>query len=295
MVQDLLHTPMPIGLLIEKPESQSRVRGYALTLAGGAVCWVSRKQKTVALSSTEAEYMSMSDASRQIMWVQNLFLEIGFPQNGIDLLCDNQGAIFLASNPAQQHKSKHIDIRYHYIRERIEQKQVRLYYVPTNSQIADLMTKNLNRDKIKFFLNELGITVNTTPWPTAKCVHKSRWQVNLSSDGLNHIDCERLFGIISYDDYIRKLIDPKVDKRTFGDRDGNLLPNQDKLLKQYEPFKRLKIKEYLEKPANRKKFRSWKIPLIGENEYLIQVIKGIIDGTGTTARDDEFKLLRKYR
>ena len=133
--------------------------GYALTLAGGGVCWVSRKQKTIALSSTEAEYMSMSDASRQIMWVQNLFLEIGFPQNGIDLLCDNQGAIFLASNPAQQHKSKHIDICYHYIRECIEQKQVRLYYVLTNSQIADLMTKNLNRDKIKFFLNELGITV----------------------------------------------------------------------------------------------------------------------------------------
>ena len=134
------------------------VTGYVVLLAQGPVCWSSRKQKTVALSSTEAEYMTMSDTSRQLIWIQNLFKEIGFPINGIDLNCDNQGAIFLASNPAQEHHSKHIDIRFHYIHEQIENKKVHLSYVQTNEQYADLMTKNLNYDKLKFFINVLNMS-----------------------------------------------------------------------------------------------------------------------------------------
>ena len=102
--------------------------------------------------------MSMSDASRQLIWVQNLYSELGYEINGIDLFCDNQGAIFLASNPAQEHCSKHIDIRFHYIRQQVEDKKVRLSYIPTNEQLADLMTKNLSFDKLKFFRNALGIT-----------------------------------------------------------------------------------------------------------------------------------------
>jgi hypothetical protein len=92
------------------------VTGYVLMLAGGAVFWVSRKQKTIALSSMEAEYMSMSDASQQLIWVQNLYSKLGYDIARIDLCCDNQGAIFLASNPAQEHHSKHIDIIYLLIR-----------------------------------------------------------------------------------------------------------------------------------------------------------------------------------
>ena len=136
------------------------VTRYMVLLAQGPVCWSSRKQKTIALSSTEAEYMAMSDTSRQLIWIQNLFNEIGFPIEGIDLNCDNQGAIFLASNPAQEHHSKHINIRFHYIREQIENKKVRLSYVQTNEQYADLMTKNLNYDKLKFFINALNMSFN---------------------------------------------------------------------------------------------------------------------------------------
>ena len=102
------------------------VTGYVLMLAEGGVSWVSRKQKMIALSSTEAEYMSMSDASQQLIWVQNLYQELGYELSGIDLCGDNQGAIFLASNPAQEHRSKHIDIRYHYICEQVENKGVHL-------------------------------------------------------------------------------------------------------------------------------------------------------------------------
>jgi hypothetical protein len=90
--------------------SQKSVTGYIIKLAGGAVSWVSRKQKTVALSSTEAEYMCLSDTTRQIIWIESLFKELNFDISNVALCGDNQGAIFLASNPAQEHRSKHIDI-----------------------------------------------------------------------------------------------------------------------------------------------------------------------------------------
>ncbi len=104
-------------------------------LAGGAVAWTSRKQKTVALSLTEAEYISLSDASQQIVWVETLFKELGAPIRSIKLCVDNQGTIFWAQNPAQEHRSKHIDIHYHYIRELIKSKKVVLKYIPTTSKM----------------------------------------------------------------------------------------------------------------------------------------------------------------
>src|SRR5258705_6915469 len=92
------------------PINRKSVTGNIIKLAGGAVSWVSRKQKTVALSSTEAEYMCLSDTTRQIVWIESLFKELNFDIKEIALCGDNQGAIFLASNPAQEHRSKHIDI-----------------------------------------------------------------------------------------------------------------------------------------------------------------------------------------
>ena len=140
--------------------SRKSVTGYIVTLAGGAISWVSRKQKTIALSSTEAEYMSMSDTSRQIVWIESLMQELSFPIDTIFLCCDNQGAMFLASNPAQEHRSKHIDIKYHYIRECVEKQKVKLTYVPTNEQIADIMTKNLPYNKFIEFRMKMGIILD---------------------------------------------------------------------------------------------------------------------------------------
>ena len=99
----------------------------------------------------------MSDAARQIYWIQSLCSEMGIKTGPIDLCVDNQGAIFLASNPAQEHRSKHIDIKYHHIREAVNEGKVRLTFVPTNEQIADVLTKNLSFDKLKFFRKKLGL------------------------------------------------------------------------------------------------------------------------------------------
>jgi hypothetical protein len=85
--------------------------GYFATLAGGIICWQSRLQKTVALSSTEVEYMALSDTSRQIKWIQSMFSELGFTLKAIPICADNQGSIFIGSNPVQERRTKHIDIR----------------------------------------------------------------------------------------------------------------------------------------------------------------------------------------
>ena len=141
------------------PITRKSITGNIIKLAGGAVSWISRKQKTVALSSTEAEYMCLSDTARQITWIESLFGEIGFSISSFALCGDNQGAIFLALNPAVDGKSKHIDIKYHHIRECVLEKRIVLHFVPTTEQIADIMTKCLSYDKFKKFRNLLGITI----------------------------------------------------------------------------------------------------------------------------------------
>ena len=139
--------------------SRRSVTGYIIKLAGGPVSWVSRKQKTVALSSTEAEYMCLSDTSRQLVWIRSLFGELGFNIQSIQLGVDNQGAIFLAQNPTQEHRSKHIDICYHYVRECIEDKKVELVYIPTNEQLADILTKILSFDKFQKLRSQIGLVI----------------------------------------------------------------------------------------------------------------------------------------
>jgi hypothetical protein len=132
--------------------------GYFATLAGGIVCWLSHLQKTVALSSTEAEYMALSNTCRQISWIQSLFGELGFRLTHIPICGDNQGAIFIGSNPVQERRTKHIDIRYHYIRECIEGNKVTVTFVPSVENPADLFTKNLGATLFHKCRRSLGIT-----------------------------------------------------------------------------------------------------------------------------------------
>ena len=112
---------------------------------------------TVALSSTEAEYMALSDLCRQISWIQSLFLELGFPFSRTPICGDNQGSIFIGSNPVQERRTKHIDIRYHYIRECIENNKVSVVFIPGSDNPANMFTKNLGAVK---FLKISGFSRN---------------------------------------------------------------------------------------------------------------------------------------
>jgi hypothetical protein len=128
-------------------------------LAGAIFSWNSRAQKTVALSSTEAEYMSLSDTSRQLIWLKNLMKELGIELSPIPLFGDNQGSIFLSSNPVQEKRIKHMDLRYHFIRDAIRDKQVELFFIEGANNPADLFTKNLGRIKFLKFRDQLGLEI----------------------------------------------------------------------------------------------------------------------------------------
>ncbi|KAJ8456408.1 hypothetical protein ONZ51_g12144 [Trametes cubensis] len=129
------------------PFTRRSQTGYFLKLAGGIFSWQSRAQKTVAHSSTEAKYMAISDCSRQVVWIRNLMSEIGYELAPIPIAGDSQGSLFMSSNPVTESRSKHIDIRYHAIREYIENKQVEVFFVDGSDNPADLFTKNLGHVK----------------------------------------------------------------------------------------------------------------------------------------------------
>ena len=105
----------------------------------------------------EAEYMAMSDCSRQVVWVCNLLAELGYYIHRIPISGNNQGSIFIASNPVMESKSKHIDIQYHYIREVCEKGIVDIYFIDGNNNPADLFTKNLGEVKFLKFHSQLGL------------------------------------------------------------------------------------------------------------------------------------------
>jgi len=92
--------------------------------------------------------MAISDCCRQAMWITNLFREIGFPVLPITICSNNQGSLFISSNPVQEKQTKHIDIHYHYIWQCIEDNKVSVVFIPQNDNPADMFTKNL--DHLKF-------------------------------------------------------------------------------------------------------------------------------------------------
>jgi hypothetical protein len=139
------------------PITRKSTTDYLVKLANGVFCWNSRAQKSIALSSTEAEYMLLSDTSRQLVWIQSLFEEISIILAPIPLCGDNQGSIFLASNPVQEKCIKHIDICYHYIHEVIHTKKIELFFIEGSENPADLFTKNLGRIKFQKFREQLGL------------------------------------------------------------------------------------------------------------------------------------------
>jgi hypothetical protein len=136
-------------------DSRRSTTGYLFTINGGPITWSSRKQKTVALSTTEAEYMAACEASKEILWIKQFLLDIGEPVVSIKLFIDNQSAIKLIQNPVFHNRSKHIDIRYKFIREKVESGDVVIEYVPSECQLADILTKSLSPSRFEFIRNKV--------------------------------------------------------------------------------------------------------------------------------------------
>ncbi|GJX17458.1 retrovirus-related pol polyprotein from transposon TNT 1-94 [Tanacetum coccineum] len=138
-------------------DTQRSTSGSAQFLGDKLVSWSSKKQKSTAISTTEAEYIAMSGCCAQILWMRSQLTDYGFAFNKIPLYCDNRSAIALCCNNVQHSRSKHIDIRHHFIREQVEKGVVELYFVSTDYQLADIFTKALPRERFEFLLPRLGM------------------------------------------------------------------------------------------------------------------------------------------
>ncbi|GJW41123.1 retrovirus-related pol polyprotein from transposon TNT 1-94 [Tanacetum coccineum] len=113
--------------------------------------------ESAAISSTEAEYISLSGCCAQVLWMRSQLTDYGFGFNKIPMYCDNKSAIALCCNNVQHSRSKHIDIRFHFIKEHVENGVIELYFVNTEYQLADIFTKALGRERIEFLINKLGM------------------------------------------------------------------------------------------------------------------------------------------
>jgi hypothetical protein len=127
-------------------------------LSNGIITWTSQKQKVVALSSCEAEYIAAATAACQGVWLSRLLGELIFkPPATVMLRIDNMSAIELCKNPVHHERSKHIDTRYHFIREKVGEGTVDVEHVRTNDQLADILTKALGRAKFAEMRLRLGV------------------------------------------------------------------------------------------------------------------------------------------
>jgi hypothetical protein len=136
------------------------ISGYSFHLGQGAVTWSSKKQYIIALSSTEAEYIAQTHAAKEALWLRTFWAEM---QNAepttMTINCDNQGAIALSKDNKFHARTKHIDIRYHFIRKAVEDGKLAVVYIPTEDNAADIFTKVLPKTKFRQFVELLGLRV----------------------------------------------------------------------------------------------------------------------------------------
>ena len=136
------------------------ISSYAYFVGLGTISWSAKKQPIITLSSTEAEYVALTHASKDILWIHKLLKEFSFLHNlslPSSLYCDNQGTIHLSKDTTFHGRTKHIDVHFHFIRQTITSGDVELLYIPTEKMVADIFTKSLARVKFKRFRAELNV------------------------------------------------------------------------------------------------------------------------------------------
>ncbi|GJT95766.1 retrovirus-related pol polyprotein from transposon TNT 1-94 [Tanacetum coccineum] len=121
------------------------------------ISWSLKRQKSVAISSREADYITLSGGCAQILWMRSQLTDYGFGFNKISMYCDKKSIIALCCNNVQHSRSKHIDIRFHFFKEHVENGVIKLYFVNTKYQLANIFIKALGRERIEFLINKFGM------------------------------------------------------------------------------------------------------------------------------------------
>lgn len=132
--------------------------GYVFTLGNAAISWCSRKQRCVTLSSTEAEYVALTEGAKEAVHLKDIIAELTGADEPVVLHNDSQSAQKLASNTVFHNRTMHVNIRYHFIREKLKEGKFVLKYIPTETMIADSLTKPVPPEKLKLCVSGMGMS-----------------------------------------------------------------------------------------------------------------------------------------
>ena len=138
-------------------DSRKSTSGGCFFVGANLTSWLCKTQTSVSLSTAESEYIAAATACTQLIWMRRMLMDYGLSQGCMTLYCDNLSAMAMTKNSVYHSRTKHIDIRHHYIRDLVENKDVVLTHVDTKHQLADLLTKPLDGDRHEFLRRELGV------------------------------------------------------------------------------------------------------------------------------------------
>ena len=142
-------------------DDRKSTTGYVFNIGSGPISWNSKKQPTVSLSSTEAEYKALCSATCEAIWLRRILEDVGETQQAPTVIrCDNQSTIKLANNPIYHARTKHIETQHHFVREKLQSKEIDLSYCNTNENVANIFTKPLGKAKFEMCRSKLCIVEN---------------------------------------------------------------------------------------------------------------------------------------
>jgi len=139
-------------------EDRKSMGGYLVFFGQTPISWKSGKQRTVARSSTEAEYKALADGVAEVIWLQYLLTDLQIPSTSAPIIwCDNLGATYLSANPIFHARTKHVEVDYHFVRDRVAKKEIQIRFISSQDQLADVFTKPLPTSSFTAFRFKLRV------------------------------------------------------------------------------------------------------------------------------------------